>query len=79
MFLKHHKCKTCSIAQVAISLSGLSLNVTETPLIPTALEPEFNYTERKRHSCMFFYLYTGINKVLILFDFQSEFLWHEVH
>lgn len=79
MFLKHQKDKKGSVAQVAISLSDLSLNVTETPLIPTVLEPEFNYTERKLHSCIFLFLYTGNNKVLILFDFQSESSWHEVH
>lgn len=61
------------------SLSDLTFNVTETPQIPTVLEPEFNYTERKLHSCMFLFLYTGTNKVLIVFDFQSESLWHEVH
>lgn len=78
MFLKHHMCKTGSAAQAAIT-SHLSLHVTQTPLIPVVLKPELIYTERKLHSYTVLFLYTGTNKVLILFDFQSESLWHEVH
>lgn len=73
----HGQNRLCSSSSQ--SLSDLPFNVTETPWIPTVLEPEFNYTERKLHSSMFLLLYTGTNKVLIVFDFQSESFWHEVH
>lgn len=73
----HGQNRLCSSSSQ--SLSDLPFNITETPRIPTVLEPEFNYTERKLHSSMFLLLYTGTNKVLIVFDFQSESFWHEVH